>query len=192
MVRIAILASGSGTNAQALMEHFHADPKIEVALVACDKPGAGVLDRAWAANVPFYLFSGKDLSTGKVQRELESMGINLVVLAGFLRLLPAEFVRAWPDAIVNIHPSLLPKHGGKGMFGTRVHEAVLADQEKESGITIHMVNERYDEGRVLKQVRCPVLPDDDAAALAARVHALEHAHFPGVVEELATMIADKR
>lgn len=192
MVRIAILASGSGTNAQVLMERFHAHPDVEVTLIACDKPSAGVVDRAWAAGVPCYLFTGKDLSEGRVQRELEGMGIDLVVLAGFLRLLPAEFVRAWPDAIVNIHPSLLPKHGGKGMYGGRVHQAVLAAGEAESGITIHLVNERYDEGRVLKQVRCVVLPADDAAALATRVHALEHAYFPAVVEELALTIIPKK
>ena len=185
MVRIAILASGSGTNAQALMDRFHAHTGMEVALVASDKSNAGVVDRAWAAGVPCYLFNGKDLSEGRVQRELQSMRIHLVVLAGFLRLLPGEFVRAWPDAIVNIHPSLLPRHGGKGMYGARVHEAVLAAGETESGITIHLVNERYDEGRILRQVKCPVLPGDDANALAARVHALEHLHFPVVVEEIA-------
>ena len=185
MVRIAILASGTGTNAQALIDRFHAHPHIEVALVACDKPHAGVVDRAWAAGIPCYLFNGEGLTGGAVQRELEGMAIDLVVLAGFLRLLPATFVRAWPDAIVNIHPSLLPRHGGKGMYGSRVHEAVIAAGESESGITIHMVNEHYDEGRILRQVKCPVLPGDDANALAARVHALEHLHFPVVVEDCA-------
>jgi phosphoribosylglycinamide formyltransferase-1 len=104
-------------------------------------------------------------------------------LAGFLRLLPFELVRAWPDRILNIHPSLLPKYGGKGMYGARVHQAVLAAGEKESGITIHLVNERYDEGRALFQAKCPVRPEDDVDTLAARIHELEHANYPRVVEE---------
>lgn len=188
MVRIAILASGSGTNAQALMEHFNAHPHVEVALVGCDKPEAGVVARAWAHHVPCYLFNGGDLASGAVQRELEGYAIDLVVLAGFLRLLPKDLVRAWPDAIVNIHPSLLPKYGGKGMYGSRVHEAVIAAGEVKSGITIHLVNEHYDEGRVLQQEECPVHPGEDAEALAARIHALEHRFFPKAVEALALSI----
>lgn len=188
MIRIAILASGSGTNAQRLMEHFHLHPVAEVSLVACDRPRAGVVQRAWDMGVPCYLFNGSDLKDGTVQREMEGANIDLVVLAGFMRLLPPDLVRAWPDRILNIHPSLLPKYGGKGMYGDRVHEAVLEAGEKESGITIHLVNERYDEGRVLKQVSCPVLPGDDAAALAERVHALEHAHYPAVVEGFVTSL----
>ncbi|MBZ0205669.1 MAG: phosphoribosylglycinamide formyltransferase [Flavobacteriales bacterium] len=182
MIRIAILASGSGTNAQRLMEHFRMHPAAEVALVGCDRPRAGVVQRAWDMDVPCYLFKGSDLSDGTVQRELEGANIDLVVLAGFMRLLPPDFVHAWPERILNIHPSLLPKFGGKGMYGDRVHNAVLEAGEKESGITIHLVNERYDEGRVLEQVKCVVLPDDDAAALAERIHALEHAHYPTTVE----------
>jgi len=188
MIRIAILASGSGTNAQRLMEHFHLHPVAEVSLVACDRPRAGVVQRAWDMGVPCYLFNGSDLKDGTVQREMEGANIDLVVLAGFMRLLPPDLVRAWPDRILNIHPSLLPKYGGKGMYGDRVHEAVLEAGEKESGITIHLVDERYDEGRVLKQVSCPVLPGDDAAALAERVHALEHAHYPAVVEGFVTSL----
>lgn len=185
MLRIAILASGSGTNAQRLMEHFAGSPLAEVVLVGCDKPGAGVVRRAWDLGVPSYLFNGAALHEGTVQAELERAGTGLVVLAGFLRLLPTAFVHAWPDRILNIHPSLLPKFGGRGMYGERVHRAVLAAGEKESGITIHLVNERYDEGRVLFQAKCPVLPGDDAEALAARIHGLEHAHYPALVENFA-------
>lgn len=182
MVRIAILASGSGSNARQIMAHFSGSPLAQVALVGCDQPGAGVLQRAWDMGVPSFLFSPAELRDGTLQHELASAGINLLLLAGFMRLLPPELVRAWPGRILNIHPSLLPKYGGKGMYGHRVHQAVLIAGEKESGITIHLVNERYDEGKVLFQAKCPVLPGDDADTLAARIHALEHAHYPAVVE----------
>ncbi|MBS1938822.1 MAG: phosphoribosylglycinamide formyltransferase [Bacteroidetes bacterium] len=182
MVRIAILASGSGSNARQLMAHFSGSPLAQVALVGCDQPGAGVLQRAWDMGVPSLLFSPAELRDGTLQHELASAGIGLLLLAGFMRLLPPELVRAWPGRILNIHPSLLPKYGGKGMYGHRVHQAVLAAGEKESGITIHLVNERYDEGKVLFQAKCPVLPGDDADTLAARIHALEHAHYPSAVE----------
>ena len=182
MVRIAILASGSGTNAQRLMEHFAQHPTAQVALVGCDRPQAGVLQRAWDHGVPSYLFDGPQLRDGTVLRELRGLHIDLVVLAGFLRLIPAEMVRAFPDRIINIHPALLPKYGGKGMYGQRVHEAVIAAGDTESGITVHLVSEQYDQGEHLVQVRCPVLPTDTPASLADRVHALEHAHYPAVVE----------
>ena len=191
MVRIAILASGSGTNAQKLMEHFHGHPSAEVALVCSDKHRAGVVQRAWDMGVPSYLFNGAELSDGTFLRELDDFRIDLVVLAGFMRLIPTEMVRAFRDRIINIHPALLPKYGGKGMFGEHVHRAVLAAGEKESGITIHLVNERYDEGQVLFQAACPVLPGDDADALAARIHALEHAHYPVVVEGVVNSIREK-
>ncbi|WKZ65621.1 MAG: phosphoribosylglycinamide formyltransferase [Flavobacteriales bacterium] len=184
MVRIAILASGSGSNAQQLMERFAGHPAALVALVGSDQPKAGVLQRAWGFGVPSYLFSGQQLRDGTVLRELQGQRIDLVVLAGFMRLIPAEVVHAFPDRIVNIHPALLPRFGGKGMYGHHVHEAVIAAKERESGITIHLVNERYDEGRVLFQARCPVLQEDTPASLAERIHALEHEHYPRVLESL--------
>lgn len=182
MKRIAVLASGSGTNAQRLIEHFSAHPAAQVVLVGCDQPQAGVLQRSWDQGVPSYLFSGKELRDGTLLGELQQQRIDLVVLAGFMRLIPAEMVRAFPDRIVNIHPALLPKFGGRGMYGHRVHEAVIAAGEAESGITIHLVNERYDEGRILFQAKCPVLPTDTPESLAERIHALEHAHYPRVVD----------
>ena len=188
MVRIAILASGSGTNAQRLMEHFRGHAAAEVVLVGCDKPQAQVLQRAWDAGVPSYLFNGAQLKDGTVLRELQGQRIDLLVLAGFLRLIPADMVQAFPGRIVNIHPALLPKYGGQGLYGEHVHKAVLAAGEAESGITIHLVNERYDEGRHLFQATCPVLPVDTPATLATRIHALEHAHFPRVVEEWAATL----
>ncbi len=184
--RIAILASGSGSNAQRLAEHFKGHPAAEVVLVGCDQPGAGVLQRAWDLHVPSFLFNGAQLRDGTLLRELQGQRIDLVVLAGFMRLIPADMVRAFPGRIVNIHPALLPKYGGKGMFGHHVHEAVIAAGEQESGITIHLVNERYDEGEHLFQASCPVLPDDTPDTLAARIHALEHAHYPQVVDSLIT------
>jgi phosphoribosylglycinamide formyltransferase-1 len=188
VVRIALLASGSGTNAQRLMEHFRTSERAEVVLLGCDNPEAGVIQRAWDAGVPTYLFNGPQLRGGTVGSELEGQGVDLVVLAGFLRLIPETMVRRWPDRIVNIHPALLPKYGGKGMYGQRVHEAVIAAREQESGITIHYVNERYDEGAHLFQAKCPVLPDDTPERLAARIHALEHEHYPRVVEQLVNAL----
>ncbi len=184
MVRIAILASGNGSNAQRLMDHFRGHASACVVLVACDKPQAGVVERAWNGGVPCYLFNGPLLRDGTVQRELLGQRIDLVVLAGFLRLIPAQMVRTFPGRIINIHPALLPKYGGKGMYGHHVHEAVIAAKETESGITVHYVNERFDEGGHIAQFRCPVLPADTPDTLAARIHALEHEHYPDVVESL--------
>lgn len=183
-LRIALLASGSGTNAQRLMEHFRDHPGAEVVLVGCDNPQAGVIQRAWDQQVPCLLFNGPQLRDGTVLRELQQLKVDLVVLAGFLRLIPAAVVQAFPDRIVNIHPALLPKFGGKGMYGDRVHAAVIAAGETESGITIHKVNEHYDEGEHLFQAKCPVVPSDTPETLAARIHALEHVHYPQVVEQL--------
>lgn len=189
MERIAILASGSGTNAQRLMEHFRGHARAEVALVASDQPDAFVLQRAWDMGVMSYRFNSSQLKDGTLLRELQGQRIGLVVLAGFMRLIPADMVRAYPQRILNIHPALLPKYGGKGMYGMHVHRAVITAGERESGITIHYVNERYDEGEHLFQASCPVLPDDTPESLAERVHALEHAHYPGVVERVVDEVA---
>lgn len=184
MKRIAILASGSGSNAQRLVEHFRGHVAAEVVLIACDQPAAGVLQRAWELGIPSYLFNGQQLKDGSVLRELQGLRVDLVVLAGFLRLIPATMVQAFPGRIVNIHPSLLPDHGGRGMYGHHVHAAVIASGETQSGITIHLVNEHYDEGEHLFQATCSVLPSDTPETLAHRIHILEHTHYPKVVEEL--------
>lgn len=188
MVRVAILASGSGTNAQRLVEHFKESDRVEISLIGCDKPNAGVLQRAWDLGVPSFLFNGTALNNGTVMRELQGQGVDLIVLAGFMRLIPKELVQAFPDRIVNIHPSLLPKYGGQGMYGEHVHEAVLKSGDRKSGITIHLVNERYDEGKHLFQVECEVLKDDTPTTLAQRIHTLEHEHYPKVVAEFAENI----
>ncbi|MCB9168748.1 MAG: phosphoribosylglycinamide formyltransferase [Flavobacteriales bacterium] len=188
MVRIAILASGTGTNAARLISHFRSDARGEVVLIGCDRPGAGVMQRAWDLGVPSYLFNGTMLQRGVVQAELRRFGCDLVVLAGFLRLVPSDLVRDYAGRMVNIHPALLPKYGGKGMYGDHVHRAVLAAGDTKSGITIHLVDEEYDEGRHLLQVPCPVLPGDTPATLASRIHELEHEHYPQVVAQLVDQL----
>lgn len=183
-MRIAVLASGSGTNAQRLIEYFRDHALGEVVLIGTDQPGAGVIQRAWDLGVPCFLFNGRDLREGIVLQELTSLKIGVVVLAGFLRLIPIEMVRAFEGRIVNIHPALLPKYGGKGMYGANVHKAVIDSGERMSGITIHLVNEHYDEGEQLLQIECPIEEGDTPEMLAARIHELEHAHFPIAVERL--------
>ena len=181
---MAILASGSGTNAQRLVEHFKEHTIAEVVLIGCDQPGAGVLERAWKLGVPSRLFNGRELRDGILLKELQELRIDVVVLAGFLRLVPMEMVRAFEGRMVNVHPALLPKYGGKGMYGARVHQAVIEAGERKSGITIHLVNEHFDEGEHLVQVECDVREDDTPETLADRIHTLEHAHFPQAVERL--------
>lgn len=181
--RIAVFASGAGSNARALIGHFEAHPSIRVALVACNREGAGVLDIAARAGVPSVMIEKERFFRGDAYLPvLAEHGISFIVLAGFLWKVPSALVAAYPGRIVNIHPALLPAYGGKGMYGARVHEAVLAAGEAESGITIHLVDDHYDRGDILFQARCPVLPGDTTDTLAARVHALEHTHFPRVVE----------
>ncbi len=182
--RIAILASGSGTNAQRLIEHFKGNALAEVVVIGCDQPQAGVLQRAWDLGVPSLLFTGKELREGVVEKELSALRIDVIVLAGFLRLIPIAMVRAFDGRIVNIHPALLPKYSGKGMYGANVHQAVIAAGDRKSGITIHLVNEHYDEGEHLLQIECEVKEDDTPETLADRIHALEHHHFPLAVERL--------
>jgi phosphoribosylglycinamide formyltransferase 1 len=183
--RLAIFASGSGTNAQALMEHFTGDAAVEIALVVCNKAGAGVIARAENAGVPVLMIERERFTRGDAYLpELQAAGITFIVLAGFLWKIPAALVAAYPGRIVNIHPALLPKYGGKGMYGAHVHGAVIAAGEPESGITIHYVDEHYDEGDIIFQAKCPVEPGDTPETLAARIHGLEHAHYPHVVEEI--------
>ena len=170
-----------------MAEHFKGHGTVQVALFCTDNPKAGVIQRAWDLGVPLLLFDKALLRNGELQQELLAQRIDMIVLAGFMQLIPVELVRAFPKRIVNIHPALLPKYGGKGMYGDRVHAAVIAAREKESGITIHYVNEHYDEGEHIAQFRCPVMKDDTAASLAQRVHGLEHEHYPVVVETIAAV-----
>jgi len=182
--RIAIFASGSGSNAEAIMKYFQKHPKIEVVALLSNKAEATVLDRAKKFNVPSRVFDKNQFrECDEVLKWLEENKITHIVLAGFLLLIPEKLINAFPNKIVNIHPSLLPKFGGKGMYGIHVHEAVVAAMEKETGITIHLVNAHYDEGKILAQFKCPVLPTDNVETVAKKVLGLEHGNYPKVIEE---------
>jgi phosphoribosylglycinamide formyltransferase 1 len=182
---IAIFASGSGSNAERIIEYFRSHPSIRVSLVLTNNPKAGVLERASRLGVPSHVFNRNDFyQTNEVLQVLEDHRISFIVLAGFLWLMPANLVQAFPDRIVNIHPALLPRYGGKGMYGMKVHEAIVQAGEKESGITIHYVNEHYDEGQIVFQATCAVSPDDSPEEVAHKVQALEHQYFPPVIERV--------
>ncbi|MDO4163128.1 MAG: phosphoribosylglycinamide formyltransferase [Bacteroides sp.] len=182
---IAIFASGSGTNAENIIRYFRVKGGAQVVLVVTNRKDAYVAERARRLQVPCVYQPKEEWAEGNnVLALLEEKSVDFIVLAGFLARIPDRLLRAYPDRIVNIHPSLLPKFGGKGMYGNRVHEAVLAAGEAESGITIHYINEHYDEGTVIAQYRCPVLPTDTAEELAQRVHSLEYEYYPKEIEVL--------
>lgn len=182
---LAVLASGSGTNAENIIRYFRTKEVARVALVLTNRQNAFVLERAKSLEVPCAWFAKEDWESGEpVLAMLRSYNIDFVVLAGFLACVPGCILHAYPNKMINIHPSLLPKFGGKGMYGNRVHEAVIAVGEKESGITIHYTNEHYDEGGIICQKRCPVLPGDTPEELAQRIHQLEYEYYPKVIEEL--------
>lgn len=185
MKSIAIFASGSGTNAENLIRYFRTGSSGRVSLVLTNRPDAGVINRAGNLGVPVVAFNRDQLrTTGAVLQILREKEIDFIVLAGFLWLVPEDILEAYRGRIVNIHPALLPRYGGKGMYGHHVHEAVLASGDRQSGITIHHVNPAYDEGDIIFQATCPVLPDDTPDTLAGRIHGLEYEHYPRVVEEL--------
>lgn len=187
MKNIVIFASGAGSNAQKIIDHFRESGKAKVVLIVCNKPGAGVLQIAEREGIDSVLID-KDtfFRSDKYIQLLKDYHTDLVVLAGFLWKIPANLVQAFPGKIINIHPALLPKFGGKGMYGHFVHEAVIAAGEKESGITIHYVNEKYDDGEAILQERCEVTPEDTPETVAKKVQALEHQWFPVIVERLLT------
>jgi len=183
--RIAIFASGSGSNAQKIMEHFKHSDLAEVSLVASNNPEAYVLQRADNFEIPSHVFDRHAFyESDEIVDLLKRLHIDLVVLAGFLWLVPQNMLRAFPNAIVNIHPALLPKFGGKGMYGDRVHRAVLAAGEREHGISIHFVNGNFDEGELIHQAKFRVEPDDTLESLRFKGQQLEHRHFPKVIERL--------
>ncbi len=185
MKRIAIFASGSGSNAQKIIEHFEDIENIEVSLVLTNNDKAFVLQRAADFGIPAYVFDRQLFyDSDQVHDILRDIGIEFIVLAGFLWLVPQNILNSWKGRIVNIHPALLPKFGGKGMYGDRVHKAVIESGEKETGITIHYVNEVYDDGEIILQERFNILPEDTADSIAERIHVLEHKHFPVVIERL--------
>ena len=190
MKHIAIFASGSGSNAEEIARYFAGQADVQVVLILTNNPQAGVIDRArrgfgCGQHVPVVVFDRPAFrESNRIVALLTAQNIDLIVLAGFMWLVPASLVQAFSGRIVNIHPALLPKFGGKGMFGGHVHQAVVAAGATESGITIHFVNEHYDEGQVVFQATCPVSPTDTPDDVAAKVHALEYAHYPRVVGEV--------
>lgn len=182
---IVCFASGSGSNVEAITRYFRTKSIVHVARVFCNRHNAPVIKRAEMLGIPVSLFNRSDLYiNGVVSKQLIEQRPDLIVLAGFLWLIPRNITDTFPNRIVNIHPALLPRYGGKGMYGLRVHEAVLAAGEKQSGITIHYVNAHYDEGDIIYQESCPVFKADTPESLAQRIQQLEHQCYPKVIEEL--------
>jgi len=192
MRNIAIFASGSGTNAENIIKYFSTGNSAKVTLVLSNRREAFVLKRAAALNVNTLFFDRADLYTkDTVAGYLLESKIDFIVLAGFLWLIPEKILNIYHRRIINIHPALLPSYGGKGMYGEKVHEAVIAAGDRESGITIHYVNSFYDEGDIIFQARCKIEPGDTPETLASKIHALEYKYFPEVIEKLVTALPDK-
>lgn len=183
--RIAIFASGSGSNAQKIMEHFRRSNEIEVSLILTNNSDAYVLQRADNFEIPSHIFDKKEFyESDKIINLIKNLNVDLIVLAGFLWLIPQNLLKAFPNKIINIHPALLPKYGGKGMYGDRVHLAILAAKESESGVTIHFVNSEFDEGEIIHQSKFKIDKSDDLKMVKFKVQQLEHLYFPKVIEGL--------
>ena len=183
--RIAIFASGSGSNAQRIMEHFKRHKEMEVAIVLSNRADSYVLQRADNFEIPTHVFSKEELyDSATILKLLKNLNIDIIVLAGFLWLIPENIIRQYPKRIINIHHALLPKYGGKGMYGDIIHETVIANHDHETGITIHYVNETFDEGEIIYQNKCLVENTDTTEKLAYKVHQLEHLHYPRIIEDL--------
>lgn len=183
--RIAIFASGSGSNAQKIMEHFKRNADAEVVLILTNNPQAYVLQRADNFEIPSHIFTRNEFyQTDDVIRILKNLQVDLIVLAGFLWLVPPALLTAFPNRIINLHPALLPKYGGKGMYGDHVHNAILAAKEEESGITIHFASEQFDEGEIIHQSKFKIEPNDTLEMVKFKGQQLEHQHFPKVIENL--------
>lgn len=185
MKNIAIFASGSGTNAQNIIEYFNKGNLARVTLVLCNNPDARVIERARKYSVPVFVFNRTVFYEQRdVLEKLKKKKSDLIVLAGFLWLVPDYLLKAYPGRIINIHPALLPGYGGKGMYGMKVHEAVIQSGDRETGITIHYVNEKYDEGEIIFQAKCKIEDHDTPESIAAKVHALEYEYYPKIIEQL--------
>jgi phosphoribosylglycinamide formyltransferase-1 len=182
MTRIAIFASGSGSNAENIANYFSKSQEIDISLFLTNNANAFVLERAKKLGIKSKVFTKDEfLKTDNILHFLHENNINLIVLAGFLLKIPQNLIKSFPNKIINIHPALLPKFGGKGMYGDNVHKAVVEANETESGITIHYVNENYDEGEIIFQAKCEVLPEDTYQDVANKIHKLEYEHFPKVI-----------
>ena len=183
--RIAVFASGNGSNAQRIADYFAGSGLLEISAIYCNNPDAFVLQRAESLGIPSVLFNRDTFYNSKtILDDLKSRETDWIVLAGFLWLIPESVLKAFPQRIINIHPALLPSYGGKGMYGIKVHQAVIAAGDAESGITIHYVNEKYDEGDIVFQARCVINKGDTAEMLAGKIHELEYEHFPRVIGKL--------
>lgn len=186
MKKIVIFASGSGTNAENIIKYFKNTSTGTVISVFTNNPKAYVIERAKNLQVPTVIFTKEDLKEGKVLQNINILQTDLIVLAGFLLKFPENIIAHYPDRIINVHPALLPKYGGKGMYGMKVHQAVVENKEKETGITIHYVNENYDEGNIIFQKKVAVLVTDTPEVVAEKIYELEQKYFPAVIEELLT------
>ena len=185
MNKIAIFASGSGTNAENLIRAFKENKKIEISVIFSNNKNAFVIQRAINHGIKYHIFSRPDFyQSQKILELLRQDDITYIVLAGFLWLIPEYLIDAYPNKIINIHPALLPKYGGKGMFGMNVHETVVRNKETETGISIHYVNKEYDKGSIIFQSKCPVLSTDTPEDIANKVHELEYMHFPRIIEQI--------
>jgi len=184
MHNLIIFASGKGSNAQAIINYFKKTGKANVVLIVTNKADAGVLEIAKDGHIPFLIINKKTFGEELLIDQLQELKPALIILAGFLWKVPEKVVQLFTGKIINIHPALLPKYGGKGMYGQHVHEAVISAGDAQSGITIHQVNEAYDEGAVILQAYCPVVPGDNAGTLAGNIHKLEHFYFPRAIEFL--------
>ncbi len=183
VIKIAIFASGAGSNAQKIIEHFKKKSFVKISLVVCNKKVAGVLDIAAKENIPSLIIErNRFFDEDNYLAFLKELGIDFIVLAGFLWKMPTAIINSYPNKIVNIHPALLPKYGGKGMYGQRVHDAVIQAKDAVSGISIHYVDELYDHGNIIFQATCPVEETDTAESLAQKIHQLEHLHYPAVIK----------
>jgi len=184
---IAVFASGNGSNAQRIADYFAGTGLLEIKAIYCNNPDAFVLERARMLDIPSVLFNKETFyNSGTILRDLKARNIDWIILAGFLWLIPVDILKAFPGKIINIHPALLPLYGGKGMYGMKVHQRVIADGNSESGITIHYVNENYDEGDIIFQSKCSIQPDDTPETLAAKIHELEYEFFPVIIGKLVS------
>ena len=184
MKKLSIFVSGNGTNLQRIAEYFLEDWAVKIENVVCNNPNAYAIERAKKLDIPVRMITKQDFNSEAFVKELQDLGIDLIVLAGFLWKLPENLVKAFPKKIVNIHPALLPKYGGKGFYGEHVHEAVVAAKEAQSGITIHYVNELYDSGEIILQAHVSLDENETPDSLAAKIHQLEQAYFPVAIEQV--------
>ena len=181
---IAIFASGKGSNAQKIIDHFRTSDLINVGLIVCNNAEAGVLQIAEKENISSLIIESKKFNTDGYLSEINTHKIDLIVLAGFLWKITSALIQSYQNKIINMHPALLPKFGGKGMYGLKVHQAVINSKEKESGITIHYVDEIYDHGKIIFQAKCTVDENDTPQSLAEKIHVLEHKHYSSIIEKI--------